>query len=121
MRRRLFFLLILIFMSQCHFLWAYHGDVHMKIDEYAVMPGISQLDSALKDQLGIANGIDTILEGKDTNGNRVKKMIKKWIAFGGEAEDYGWFGKRDYQSTRGFNHFHDPLIAMMTTHVVDGK
>jgi len=109
MRRRLFFLLILLFMSQWHFLWAYHGDVHMKIDEYAVKSEVSQLDPVLKGELGFADGIETILAGKDANGNRVKKMIKKWIAYGGEAEDYGWPFNANWLTTRGFNHFHDPL------------
>jgi len=80
--------------------WAYDGSVHKKINESAVEA--SQLESVLKNQLGIENGTDAIFKkGRET------KSVLKWIAYGGEAEDYGWFGKYDYPSTRGFNHFHN--------------
>jgi len=94
-------------------LWAYDGEVHKKIDEYAAKPGVSELDSVLKAQLGMDEGIDTELKGKDANGKEITQEIWKWIAYGGAAEDYGK-GKRgdkwyNVLCTRGYNHFHDPL------------
>ena len=85
-----------------HTSWAYDGEVHSKINEAAVRS--SQLDSVLSNQIGIDNGIDAEL----TKGSQ-KKEIWEWIAFGGEAEDYGMPWDIPFLSTRAFNHFHDPL------------
>ena len=90
--------------AQFNLSWAYDGVVHKKIDEYAAKPGVSQLDFVLKNQLGLTVGIETKFK-------KQKKDQKawEWIAYGGEAEDYGKGGQYDYLRTRGFNHFHDPL------------
>jgi len=110
MRKKLiFFLVLLIGVAAYNLLCAYDGVVHMKIDEYAAKPEVSQLDSVLKNQLGIELGIETKLEGNDAEGKEINQKIWEWLAYGGEAEDYGFKGRNDYPSTRAFNHFHDPL------------
>lgn len=91
---------------------AYDTPVHSLINEKTVIPytvnGIevwpSQLNSVLKSQLGITKGIDTLI-GNDG----VIRSIREWIAFGGEAEDYGKKGPKNYISSRAYNHFHNPL------------
>jgi len=83
-------------------LWAYDGSVHYKINKEAVLS--SQLESILKINLNInAGSKEELTKGKDA------KQIIDWIAFGGEAEDFGWYGKYDIPRSRAFNHFHDPL------------
>ena len=63
------------------------------------------MHQVLKEQIGIIEGIDAELK----KGNE-SKTIKEWIAYGGEAEDYGLPPfKWDKTSTRAFNHYHDPL------------
>ena len=81
---------------------AYDGEVHSKINEAAV--NSSQLDFVLKNQLSISGGTDYLIET-----NRKTKKIWQWIAYGSEAEDFGWLGKYDIPRSRAFNHFHDPL------------
>jgi hypothetical protein len=94
--------IITTIVSVCNLSWAYHGSVHYKINEAAVES--SQLDSVLKDQLDIENGIEAkFKKGKET------KPVWEWIADGGKTEDYGIFGEYDFLTTRAFNHFHDPL------------
>ena len=87
-------------------LWAYDGEVHFKINKAAVES--SNLDSVLKNHLDI----EQESEAKFKKGN-LTKPIWEWIAYGGEAEDFGkwWGGDKWYNipSTRGYNHFHDPL------------
>jgi len=51
----------------------------MKIDEYAADPSNSRLDQALREQLGIVEGVDAELK----KGNE-SKTIKEWIVDGGE-------------------------------------
>jgi hypothetical protein len=77
--------------------------VHSIINEKVVKEA-SQLDLVLKTQLGISEGRDTEVE-KDGE----KKQIWQWIAYGGEAEDFGYYFEKDVLGTRAFNHFHDPL------------
>jgi len=102
MVKKLTFLILFTILLQCHFLWAYDGEVHYTINESAVQS--SQLESVLKVQLGVAEGRKTELtKDKET------KQIIEWIAYGGEAEDFGWLGKYDIPRSRAFNHFHDPL------------
>lgn len=102
MVKKVTFLIPFTILVQCHLLWAYDGDVHYKINESAVQ--FSQLDSVLKVQLGVAEGKNTEL----TKAEETKQIIA-WIAYGGEAEDFGWYGKYDIPRSRAFNHFHDPL------------
>ena len=83
-------------------LLAYDGDVHSKINEKSV--DYSHLDSFLKNNLGISSGKEALL----TKGKKTEEAWK-WIAYGGEAEDFGWLGKYHITTTRAFNHFHDPL------------
>jgi hypothetical protein len=91
---------------QCSLLWAYDGEVHMEITRRA--GNASQLDSILKDHLGMTDGINTKLTKIIADGTTVQ-FIWQWIAFGSAAEDYGKKGADDYKTTRAFNHFHDPL------------
>ena len=83
---------------------AYHGPVHSEINSRAVREA-SNLDIVLRMQLGISLGIDhEILNDGES------KEIWQWIAYGGVAADFGWWGERKYPlHTRAFNHFHDPL------------
>ena len=74
-------------------LLAYDGSVHSKINEESV--NYSQLDSLLKSRLGILNGKEAPL----TKSN-ITQQVWKWIAYGGEAEDFGWLGKYDIPRTR---------------------
>lgn len=83
-------------------LLAYDGSVHSKINEESV--NFSQLDSVLKGHLGISNGKEIPL----TKGKKTQQAWK-WLAYGGEAEDFGWLRKYHISTTRAFNHFHDPL------------
>jgi hypothetical protein len=83
--------------------WAYDKDVHSTINE-KVAKEASQIDSVLKTQLGISDGIQSIIAN-----NGEKKEIWRWIAYGGKAEDFGKNGENDVWSTRAYNHFHDPL------------
>ncbi len=92
----------IFFLSPCHNLWAYDGEVHSHLSQEAT--NNSQLDTFLRDQLGITNGMDTEL----VKGNKTNRIFQ-WIAYGGEAEDFGWFGKISKLTTRAYNHFHDPL------------
>jgi hypothetical protein len=92
-------------MGTCHLSWGYDGNVHSNINEKAV--SYSQLNSVLRNQLGIENGIDEVIEK-----GKVKISILKWIAFGGKTEDYGKFGYGgllDMLSTRAYSYFLDPL------------
>lgn len=94
--------LIIISLSLCHSSWAYDGKVHSKINEESVRS--AQLDSFLKMKLGISKGVDNeLIKDGET------KFILQWIAYGGEAEDFGMPGDIPFLSTRAFNHFHDPL------------
>jgi len=83
--------------------WAYDKNVHSIINE-KIAKEASQIDSVLKTQLGISDGILSLIAN---NGER--KEIWSWIAYGGEAEDFGKKGEKDIVSTRAYNHFHDPL------------
>jgi hypothetical protein len=87
-------------------LWAYDGPVHREITRRATND--SQLDSILKDQLGMTDGINAKLIKIIADGTTVE-FIWQWIAFGSAAEDYGKKGRDDFWTTRAFNHFHDPL------------
>ena len=84
---------------------AYDGEVHKIINEKAAEQ-TQILRNVLINQLGMQPDpnkpdiLDKII------GTR---SIKEWIAFGGDAEDYGWLGKYDVLRSRAFNHFHDPL------------
>jgi hypothetical protein len=91
-------------MSQYTFLWAYDGKVHIEIDEKATVA--SQLDAVMKNQLGMNEGINSIFKKGE-----VSKDVKKWIAYGGEAEDFGISSIPLYKdvTSRAYNHFHDPL------------
>ncbi len=104
MIRKLFNLFIILLMTiyAHNFLWAYDGEVHSRLNEESTR--YLQLDVILKNQLDIPNGIDTTLKNY-----RKTKSILKWLAYGGETEDYGWLGKKDVPRTCAFNHFHDPL------------
>ena len=85
-------------------LWAYDGEVYFKINKAAVES--SNLDSVLKNHLGIEQESET----KFKKGN-LTKPIWEWIAYGGEAEDFGKLNiplDKDV-TTRTYNHFHDPL------------
>ncbi len=84
--------------------WGYDGSVHSKLNEEAVE--FSQNLESLLNGFGYPLGIDAVISNY---GER--KTAQEWIAYGGEAEDYGWLGKKDYPRTRAFNHFHDPLKA----------
>jgi hypothetical protein len=81
---------------------AYEGEVHFKICEAAA--DASRLAFFLRNHLGMEEGIDT----KIRSGNLLKP-VWEWIAFGGEAEDFGYLGKHNPTTTRAYNHFHDPL------------
>jgi len=88
-------------------LWAYEGDVHYKINENAT--SASKLNLMLQEQLGLYNGQESNLKGKNAEGVEVTQKIWEWISYGGEAKDYGIFGKHDKISSRAYNHFHNPL------------
>lgn len=84
----------IIFLGFIFVPWAIAYDnkkVHPTINEVAVTK--SNLDSVLKQQLGIQEGIDKILIGN--------KTIKEWIMEGGKLEDE--------PLCRTKFHFHDPL------------
>jgi len=108
MQKKICILLFVFFTVNCNSLLAYDGKVHKRINEEAASPSNSSLHDILMNKLGIAKGIEEKLK----KGNE-EKSILKWIAFGGAAEDYGkgkegdkWY---NIPSTRGYNHFHDPL------------
>jgi hypothetical protein len=108
MQKKICILLFVFFTVNCNSLLAYDGKVHKRINEETASPSNSSLHDILMNKLGIAKGIEEKLK----KGNE-EKSILKWIAFGGAAEDYGkgkegdkWY---NIPSTRGYNHFHDPL------------
>jgi hypothetical protein len=102
MKKALFLLTIFSIVQGSHLL-AYHGSVHQKINENAVIEA-SQLDLILKSQLGLDEGIETkLIKQGDI------ETILQWISYGGEAEDYGYVFKKDPVTSRAYNHFHDPL------------
>ena len=72
--------------------WSYDGEVHFKISENATT--VSKLDSILRNQLGLNGG--TAVEMEKSN---VTKQIWEWIAFGGEAEDFGKKGVNAWRPT----------------------
>ena len=102
MKKKMIFLFSLIVLIQVKLSFAYDGPVHYKLNEEAV--SVSQLDSYLKNQLGLSDGTNTSIVK-----NNEEKTLLDWIAFGGEAEDYGINGENDFKSTRAYNHFHNPL------------
>jgi len=104
MVKKVTFLILFAILAQFHLVWAYDGEVHYKINESAVQS--SQLDSILEVQLGIAEESKTEL----TKDKKTKQIID-WIAYGGEAEDFGKSNIPLYKdvTTRAYNHFHDPL------------
>ena len=98
--------MLLILAVQYNLLWAYDDEVHRKINEETVKA--SQLDLILKDNLGMDNGVDTVLAKLIVNGNPIETVLQ-WVSYGGEAEDFGMPWDIKPLSTRAFNHFHDPL------------
>lgn len=97
-------------------LWAYDGEVHFEINKAAVES--SNLDSVLKNHLGIEQESET----KFKKGS-LTKPIWKWIAYGGESEDFGKSKLpllKDLQ-TRAYNHFHDPLKSWDTAGLDDNR
>ncbi len=109
MQRNLILLVFIFFINWfwCSFLWAYDGVVHYRISDNASTA--SQLDLVLEKQIGFVDGIESNIKRIDSEGNEKIQKIWQWIAFGGEAEDYGKKGKNDHLTTRAYNHFHDPL------------
>ena len=118
MRNRWVFLSLLLYI-QCSVLFAYEGDVHKKINEEAT--NASQIDTILKNQLGLYEGLETKLNGfKDVylDGKKIE-FVWQWIGYGGKTEDFGkhegiksplaLFDIQEVMSTRAHNHFHDPL------------
>ena len=108
MARKISILMLIFFAVNFTSLWAYDETVHREMGRNAADRNNSILDEVLQSQLGIIEGITTeIKKGNET------KTIREWIAFGGEAEDYGNKGekgeKKFIASTRGYNHYHDPL------------
>ena len=95
-------MIILIDLYACTLIWAYDGSVHSRLNDEARR--YSKLDLFLKNQLNIQYGVDATFK----KGRKTKSVIK-WLAYGGEAEDFGWLGKYHITTTRAFNHFHDPL------------
>lgn len=97
---------LLLFFSMSitsNWVWGYDGEVHSRLNKEAV--DFSQtLDLLLKDDFGYPLGINAVI-----SKNGKEKTIKEWLAYGGEAEDFGWYGKYDFSRSRAFNHFHDPL------------
>ena len=77
---------------------AYEETVHIALNRRATEE--SNLNTFLSKVLRLSHGIRELLEEQE---------IVWWIEYGGETEDYGKKGKNDILSTRGFNHFHDPL------------
>lgn len=107
MRKKLFIFMFIIFFSiPYNLLWAYDGEVHKKINEEATFA--SNLDSILKNHLGMNSGIYTKLKKIILDGKPVE-LVWEWLSYGGEVEDYGKKGTKDDLSTRSYNHFHDPL------------
>ncbi len=75
---------------------------HRQINEYLVtrtMDGFS-LDSYLKDELGIQQGVEYQLQGV-LDGKSKFGEVWRWFGEGGPREDYSW--------ARSANHFHNPL------------
>jgi hypothetical protein len=113
----IFTLMVMVILSLCinPYAVAYDGEVHERINEEAAIK--SNIREILLNHIGIKpdpNKPD-ILDKLIAN-----KTIKQWIAFGGEAEDFGKRGGRhetlpfqiDIQeivSMRAYNHFHNPL------------
>ena len=84
-----------------HFSHALNTQSHEIINEQAARR--SQLDTTLKQQLGLVGGIEEPINGRP---------VFQWIRIGGNREDasapWGWgyaTGK-----ARAFRHFHDPLV-----------
>ena len=108
--------IIVMLFSFCNDLKAYNGSVQSRINEEAVE--YSALDYTLKTKLGIEQGIATNLKK-----GKKKIRIAKWIAYGGESEDYGKSNMvliKDLQ-TRAYNHFHDPLKSWDIAGLNDGR
>ena len=107
MIKKIFLLFSFLIAMNYTILWAYDGDVHYKINENAT--SASKLNLILQEQLGLSNGQESNLKGKNAEGVEVTQKIWEWISYGGKAEDYGKKGEDDFISTRAYNHFHNPL------------
>jgi len=74
---------------------AYEGETHKIINSHIAEEGSaiygSYLHDYLKNNLGIQDGVKTLLKSK---------MVKEWISEGGERED---------KDLRPLNHFHNPI------------
>ena len=108
--KKIIFLIMSTAMIACSFSLshAYDGSVHSAINEKA-----SEQTQILKEVLQQQLGLEPDPDEPDILDKFIgPRTIKEWIAYGGEAEDFGhpdipW--KWDPTSTRAFNHFHDPL------------
>lgn len=104
MERAIIIIILVFFGADFNSLFAYDETVHRKICESAADPRNSLLNEVLTNRLGFTEGINTEL-AKEAKS----RTIREWLAFGGEAEDYGYLWKSDPATSRAFNHFHDPL------------
>jgi hypothetical protein len=83
---------------------AYEHPVHARLSEEAAE------QSKLRDFLLIRLGLRTDPGRPDILEKRIgDRRIKEWIAYGSIREDDGKDGEADVLTTRGFNHYHDPL------------
>ena len=90
-------------------LMALETATHVLVNRQAVLSVTSfDLESYLRDSLGLTNGSQTLLTPL-TGG---PLTVRAWIELGGELEDEGWplwpktLGPK---AARYYNHFHDPL------------
>ena len=100
----LFFALLPIILVQHKHTYAYDDKVHAKISIQGIRS--SDLNDVLGNEFGFDRGISTVLQR-----DRVIQSVSNWISFGAQAEDYGINGQGDWETTRAYNHFHDPLKA----------
>lgn len=92
---------------------AYDGKHHRELIYKAVE--VSDLTDYMMTNLLMPNGIETRLIGHDDD-RQIEWRVSEWFRVGGEREDDGLMGKwtilttpGNLLTTRGFNHFHDPL------------
>lgn len=99
----LLLLSVLPFLDKPVIAWDAH-ETHRLLAGYAADNPVLSIskDNYLKVP-GFNNDLDENLKW-----NQKTKTIKEWIAFGGEAEDFGRYGEDDKASTSAYNHFHDP-------------
>ena len=84
--------------------YALETNTHEELNEFIARNTFKEfsLDSQLKDQLGLAGGIEEIIDSR---------QVWRWLREGGEKEDipHAWYSPKYFPYLRSINHFHNPL------------